>query len=121
MQRYVIIATILQVAMVVAGHFNEFVLLNLSAILGVGIPLVVAFFYGRHVVSGKTAMWGGVVIGFVGAFVGIALAILMGDQTAALLAFGPASSAVTGVIGAAAGWKLGGQRDGGTARSTASA
>jgi hypothetical protein len=107
MQRFVFLAALLQIAMVVAGHFNDFVLLNLSAALGVGIPLVVAFFYGRRVAAMKTAAWGGVVIGFVGAFLGISLAILLGDQTLALLTFGPASSAMTGAVGGITGQKLG--------------
>ena len=73
MQRFVLIAAVLQVVMVIAGHYNEFVLLNLSALLGMGIPLVVAFFYGRVADSMKSAVWGGAIIGFVGAFLGIGL------------------------------------------------
>ena len=109
MKGYVILAALLQIVMVIAGHFNDFVLLNLSALLGVGIPLVVAFFYGRGVDSAKSGAWGGVVIGFVGAALGIGLAILLGDQTLALLGFGPPSSAVTGAIGGALGAALGGR------------
>ncbi len=108
MQRYVILAAILQVVMVVVGHYNDFVLLSLSAALGVGIPLVVAFFFGRGVATAKAGALGGVVIGFVGAFLGIGLAILLKDQTLMLLSFGPVSSAVTGAIGGAIGSKMGG-------------
>ena len=107
MQKFVIIAAILQIAMVLAGHYNEFVLINLSAVLGMGIPLVVAFFYGRDSDGAKDGALGGVVIGAVGAALGIGLAIAMGDQTLMLLAFGPLSSAVTGAIGGAVGFKLG--------------
>ncbi|MGI9627439.1 MAG: hypothetical protein ACR2QM_11435 [Longimicrobiales bacterium] len=108
MKNYVILAALLQIVMVVTGHFNEFVLLNLSAALGVGIPLVVAFFHGRGVDSAKSGARGGVVIGFVGAALGIGLAILLGDQTLALLGLGPPSSAVTGAIGGALGAVTGG-------------
>jgi hypothetical protein len=107
MQKFVIIAAVLQIAMVVTGHYNEFVLMNLSAVLGIGIPLVVAFFYGRDAEGAKDGAIGGVVIGFVGAFLGIGLAIAMGDQMLMLLTFGPLSSAVTGAIGGAVGFKLG--------------
>jgi len=109
MQRFIFLAAILQIVMVLVGHYNDFVLLNLSAILGVGIPLVVAVFYGRRVDKLKTAILGGVAIGFVGAFLGIGLAIVLGDQTAMLLSFGPASSAVTGLIGSSIGFKMGGR------------
>jgi hypothetical protein len=107
MQRFIIIAAVLQIAMVVTGHYNDFVLMNLSAVLGVGIPLVVAFFYGRDAEGVKDGAVGGLAIGFVGAFLGIGLAIAMGDQMLMLLAFGPLSSAVTGAIGGAVGFKLG--------------
>jgi hypothetical protein len=107
MQTYVIIAAVLQIVMVVTGHYNEFVLMNLSAVLGMGIPLVVAFFYGRDSTGAKDGALGGAVIGFVGAALGIGLAIAMGDQTLMLLAFGPLSSAVTGAIGGALGYKMG--------------
>jgi hypothetical protein len=102
MQRFIIIAAVLQIAMVVTGHYNDFVLMNLSAVLGVGIPLVVAFFYGRDAEGVKDGAVGGLAIGFVGAF-----PIAMGDQMLMLLAFGPLSSAVTGAIGGAVGFKLG--------------
>ena len=88
-------------------HYNAFVLLNLSAVLGVGIPLVVGFLYGRDAESVASGALGGVAIGFVGAALGIGIAIAMGDQTLMLLAFGPLSSAVTGAMGGAAGFKLG--------------
>ena len=103
---YIVIAAVLQVIMVVTGHFNEFVLLNLSAALGVGIPLVVSFFYGRTVTAASQASLGGAAIGFIGAALGIGLAIILGDQTATLLLFGPASSAVTGVLGSLVGYAL---------------
>lgn len=103
MKTYVVVAAILQVVMVVTGHFNDFVLVNLSAVLGVGIPLVVAFFYGKEAGGAKAAAKGGLSIGFVGALLGIGLAILMGDQSPALLAFGPLSSAITGAMGGALG------------------
>jgi hypothetical protein len=106
MSKFVVIAAVLQVLMVVTGHFNEFVLLNLSAVLGVGIPFVVAFFFGRGCKDMKESAKGGLAIGFIGAALGIGLAIVMGDQTLMLLALGPLSSAVTGAIGGVLGFKV---------------
>ena len=124
MKPWILVAALLQVAMVVAGHYNEFILLNLSAALGMGIPFVVAFLYGRTEGLGKSAAksgtksstksstksatksaaWGGAVIGFIGAVMGIGLAIVLGDQALTLLTFGPASSAVTGALGSTIGF-----------------
>jgi hypothetical protein len=53
--------------------------------------------------SYKESVWGGFVLGIVGAFVGVVAAILMGDQTWMLLTFAPLSSGVTGILGAAIG------------------
>lgn len=106
MKPFIVVAALLQIFMVVMGHFNDFVLLKLSAVLGVGIPLVVAFLYGRGTGGGKQGATGGLAIGFVGALLGIGLAILLGDQAPALLLFGPLSSAVTGAMGGALGAAL---------------
>lgn len=107
MKRYVWIALILQVLMVVAGHFSEAVL-NLSAILGTGIPFIVALWYGAAEKPGYGAgAKGGFVIGIVGAVVGVLVAILMDDQPWSLLAFAPLSSGVTGILGGVIGALVG--------------
>ncbi|MCG6955966.1 MAG: hypothetical protein LJF04_08235 [Gemmatimonadetes bacterium] len=99
MLRFVIIGIVLQLAMVVAGHFFESVL-NLSGILGTAIPFVLGIWYGftRRPGYGRGA-WGGFVIGIVGAFIGVIVAIVMKDQTWILLTFAPLSSGVTGTLG----------------------
>jgi hypothetical protein len=109
MKRFVWIALILQVVMVVAGHFSTAVV-NLSAILGTGIPFVVALWYGAAKKPPYTAgAKGGFVIGIVGAVVGVLVAILMGDQPWSLLAFAPLSSGVTGLLGGVIGALIGGR------------
>jgi hypothetical protein len=99
----VVIGIVLQLAMVVAGHFLESVL-NLSGILGTAIPFVLGTWYGvtRRPGYGRCA-WVGFVIGIVGAFVGVIAAILMKDQTWILLTFAPLSSGVTGALGGLVG------------------
>jgi hypothetical protein len=96
---FVIIGIVLQLAMVVAGHFLESVL-NLSGILGTAIPFALGIWYGftRRPGWGRCA-WGGFVIGIVGAFIGVIAAMLMKDQTWILLTFAPLSSGVTGTLG----------------------
>ena len=99
MLRFVVIGIVLQLLMVVAGHFHESVL-NLSGILGTAIPFVLGIWYGvsRRPGYGRCA-WGGFVIGIVGAFIGVVAAMLMKDQTWILLTFAPLSSGVTGTLG----------------------
>ena len=100
---FVLLGIVLQLAMVVAGHFVESVLM-LSGILGTAIPFVLGLVYGaRRPRSYKEASWGGFVIGVVGAFIGVVLAVVMKDQGWVLLTFAPLSSGVTGVLGAVIG------------------
>lgn len=103
MARFVWMGIALQLAMVVAGHFSGTVL-NLSGLLGTGIPFVLGVAYGlTGPRSWGEAAKGGFVIGIVGATLGVLAAILMGDQTWLLLTFAPLSSGLTGLLGALVG------------------
>lgn len=109
MWKFVWMGIVLQLAMVTAGHFVEAVF-NLSGVLGVGIPFALGLWYGSTVPKsyGRTSK-GGFIIGIVGATVGVAAAILMGDQTWMLLTFAPLSSGVTGSLGAVIGTAVSGR------------
>jgi len=103
MKRFVWLSVAAQVAMVTAGHVSEGVLV-LSGILGTAIPFVLGLVYGATVPrTVKEAARDGFLIGVVGAFVGVLVAIALGDQTWMLLTFAPLSSGVTGVLGAVIG------------------
>lgn len=103
MTRFVWMAIVLQVAMVLTGHYLEPVRL-LSGPLGAGIPFLLALWYGAvEPTSMGTAVKGGFLIGVVGALLGVLLAILLGDQEWILLTFAPLSSGVTGLLGAIIG------------------
>lgn len=103
MARFVWMGIVLQLAMVVGGHFSDAVL-NLSGILGTGIPFVLGIWFGATVpASYKASAGGGFLIGLVGAAVGVLVAILLGDQGWILFTFAPLSSAVTGVLGSLIG------------------
>jgi hypothetical protein len=94
---------VLQMVMVTGGHFSP-TILNLSGILGVGIPFILGIWYGAKVPRAYgESLKGGFIIGVVGAFIGVVAAILMGDQTWILLTFAPLSSGVTGLMGAGIG------------------
>lgn len=96
-----VIGTILQTAMVVAGHSNKSVA-KLFAIGGMSLSLVAGVIYAA-MAGGPTssAILGGVIAGGVCALIGIAVSYALRDVPASLLALGTASSAVTGAIG---GW-----------------
>lgn len=98
--KFITVSTILQIAMVITGHYIPAVL-NQSAVLGTSIPLVVGGWFGATgASSGKSALRGGFLIGVVGAVIGIVIAIVIGDAAPILLTFGPLSSGVTGLLGA---------------------
>lgn len=98
------VGTILQLVMVVAGHYspaiaNQFAAggMTISGIAG----LLFAMWSGQKAVG--AAAGGGVVAGGVSAFLGILVSHLLGDVPAAVLGFGTAGSAVTGAIGGVIG------------------
>ncbi len=103
MMFFLALNTVLQTAMVVTGHYSSAVY-DLSAVLGMGIPFFVAIAYGAMGSrSYKEAAKGAFTFSFVGAAIGVVVAILMGDQPWLLLTFAPLSSGVTGVLGACVG------------------
>lgn len=104
MKGYILAGIVLQVVMVVAGHLHPPVLM-MSGFLGVGIPFVLGLAYGAsgRALTLKAATRDGFLIGLVGGFVGVLVAIFLGDQPWMLLSFAPLSSGVTGVLGAIIG------------------
>lgn len=99
-----VVGTILQLAMVIAGHYspaisNQFAAggMTISGIAGLLFSL-----WSRQKSAG-TAAGGGVVAGGVSAFLGILVSHLLGDVPASVLGLGTAGSAVTGAIGGVLG------------------
>ncbi len=98
----VVVATLLQVAMVVAGHYKKSVS-NWFAVGGMGISLIAGLCYAslaRHASIGDSII-GATLAGAACALVGIAVSYFLRDVQAQLLLLGTLSSAVTGAIG---GW-----------------
>ncbi len=94
--------TVLQLAMVLAGHSNASIA-AMFAPVGMGISLVAGLIYASQARggSGGSAALGGLVAGGLCALLGIVVSYALGDVTAQILALGTLSSAVTGAIG---GW-----------------
>jgi hypothetical protein len=97
-----LVGTVLQVAMVVAGHSNESIA-GLFAVGGMGFSLIAGLAYAMWARGGSTSSLavGGLVAGAICAFIGIFVSWMLGDVPASLLALGTISSAVTGALG---GW-----------------
>jgi hypothetical protein len=102
--RATLIGTVLQVAMVVAGHTVPSVK-ALFAVGGMTISLVAGVLYVLHARPATPASGsiGGLLAGAICAFLGILVSFLLGDVPATLLLLGTVSSAVTGAIGGALG------------------
>jgi hypothetical protein len=96
------LGTILQVAMVVAGHSNTSVA-ALFAVGGMGFSLIAGLAYAKWARGGSASglALGGLVAGALCALIGIFVSYLLGDVPMSLLALGTISSAVTGAFG---GW-----------------
>lgn len=93
--------------MVVTGHMLAEVG-DQFPVIGTALAAFGGLLYGiwdRQMPGGK-ALMGGAVTGAAAAFIGILTAFALGDTTAAVLVFGPASGAVAGAVGGLLGHLL---------------
>ena len=101
--RATVIGTILQLAMVLTGHWIPAVA-ALFAIGGILISLFAGVLYARASRSDwRDSLVGGAIAGAICAVTGIAVSFLLGDVTALILILGTLSSAIGGFIGGAIG------------------
>ena len=109
-RKYVTIALVLQLGMVLLGQVSG-TILDLSGVFGMGIPLVVGWLYAvRRALTLKDASTGGLLIGAVGAAVGLLLAIPLNGDSWSLLPLGTIASTFTGWLGAFLGWTIKGRK-----------
>lgn len=95
-----VVGTLLQVGMVIAGHYNEFVRQNVFAAGGMLISLIIGAWFGAVAARSKAgAMAGGALAGGDCALIGIAVSVAMKDTEPMILVFGTLGSAVAGLIG----------------------
>ena len=94
--------TTLQLIMVLAGHWVEFIKINVFAVGGMLISAVAAILYARASREPRVATaWKGFLVGGLCALVGIAVSYFLGDVPPNILIFGTLGSAVAGAIGGA--------------------
>lgn len=97
-----IVGTLLQLAMVISGHWVEFIKLNVFAVGGMLISAIAGAIYARSAkVNRKKSAAQGAIVGGLCALIGIAVSFALGDVPANILAIGTLGSAVTGAIGGA--------------------
>jgi hypothetical protein len=98
------LGTILQMAMVIAGHYVAAISL-LFAPIGVLVSLVAGLVYAARAGRGAATerLLVGAVVGGGCALIGIAVSWALHDVPALILVVGTASSAVSGALGAAIG------------------
>ena len=103
-----VLGTLLQVAMVVIGHYTVAVA-SLFAPLGMAISLIAGFLYARWARgSRRDSVLGGAIVGGVCAVIGIVVSHALGDVPVSLLFLGTLSSVFTGAIGGLIGEVVGG-------------
>ncbi|MEO8030129.1 MAG: hypothetical protein ABJC74_07285 [Gemmatimonadota bacterium] len=102
--RATVIGTILQLIMVVAGHY-VIAVKEWFAIGGTGISAVAGLLYALWARNDRSAgaIKGGAVAGGVSAFLGIAVSCLLKDVGPMILLIGTGASAIGGVVGGLVG------------------
>jgi len=105
LRRALLVGTVLQVAMVVLGHYVPAVT---AAFLwgGLAISLLAGLLYGRTAGGFGGAALSGAIAGGICALLGIAVSVWLKDTPAQILLFGTIGSAVTGLTGGLIGRAL---------------
>lgn len=104
----VVIGTMLQLAMIVAGHYVPFVRDKVFMLGGLALSLIAGVIYAKLAHGGwAPSLGGGAIAGGVCALIGIAASVALKDTAVPILAIGTCSSVVTGVIGGALGKLMG--------------
>ncbi len=109
--RSTVLATLLQLAMVVAGHYSPQIA-GLFALGGTGISTVGGLLYALWAEGAPSAAddaKGGAIAGGLSALIGIVVSVALGDVPAATLAYGTLFSAAGGTLGGFIGRALRGR------------
>jgi hypothetical protein len=100
LERATIVGVVLQIAMVIAGHFIPWVAEHVFMFGGMMISATAGYLYAMDSGPGfGIAALGGAIAGGTCALIGIALSVIMRDVPEIVLVFGTVISTVTGAIG----------------------
>jgi hypothetical protein len=104
----IVAGLVLQLAMILAGHFVPFVREKVFAAGGMAISLAAGLLYARMAHGGwSPILIGGAVAGGVCALLGIIPSVALGDTAASILLIGTLGSTVAGAVGGAIGKLIG--------------
>ncbi len=100
LQRATTVGILLQVTMVVLGHYIAWVAMNAFAFGGMLISGVAGLLYARDLDKGwRRGAFGGTIVGAACALVGVLLSVGLRDTAASVIPFAVLSSALTGAVG----------------------
>jgi uncharacterized membrane protein YeaQ/YmgE (transglycosylase-associated protein family) len=98
--RATLVGTVLQIAVVVLGHFIPFISLHASLFAAMFIAGLAGLFYARDLDRGwALGTLGSVIAGTAGALIGIALSVAIGDKPASLIRFVIVASLLSSAAG----------------------
>lgn len=107
---WIVVGSVLQVAMVVAGHFAEGVR-PLYPVIGVSISALAGALFGARGARGAgESAWGGALAGALCPVVGVLVSVALGQVGMVVLAIAMGSGVVTGAIGGLLGFGAVGRR-----------
>lgn len=110
LMKWLVVSTILQIVLVVAGHYSPAVL-GMVPIVGTLIPLLVGLAYGMAAkISWGNAAWGGAVVGGVGALIGAAVSVMLGDSGMDAVMIATVAGLGAGLVGGLIGHAIAGRR-----------
>ena len=98
--RAAIVGTVLQVVMVVLGHFFPWMIQNVFTFGGMMISATAGYLYSQDLDKGWSAgALGGAIVGGICAAIGFSISVLLGDTPLPVLAFATGISILTGAVG----------------------
>jgi len=98
------LGSVLQIAMVVTGHFVEAVA-GLFPVIGTGISLLVGVLFGaKGATNYANSAWGGALAGALCSVPGVAVSVGLGDVGPEVFGIAAASGVVVGTLGGLAGF-----------------
>jgi hypothetical protein len=100
LQRAILVGTVLQIFFVLVAHFSAWIETHALLFAGMMTSATVGYLYAQEVAKGYAlGAYGGAIAGGLCAFVGIAVAVLLGDMTGGMLVVRDLISILTGAVG----------------------
>jgi hypothetical protein len=100
LERAILVGILLQITLMVLGHYSPWIRLNAFLFGGMMISATAGFLYAQDVGPGYArGALAGAIAGGVCGFIGIAVSVVLHDTAASFLALGTAITVLTGAVG----------------------